>query len=170
MPVYSPRPYEGLKRCIESVLDHTAEYNLIISASDKSQVENINNGLDRCKSEYIAILDWDVYVCPLWSENLIDVLNDDIGIVGAKMIGGYNGMNSKANGIQEWPTLAGGCMVFKNIGLRWDPKFPSGYWADTDFCRQYKDKGYRVFINGDVIVEHDIHSSKTNASVSRNIS
>lgn len=165
IPVYSPRPYEGLNRCIQSVIDNTTDYNLIISASDKSQVYNINQGLERAKSEFIAILDWDVYVTPLWADNLIGTLKEDIGIVGPKMVGSYNGLNSQTDEIKEWPTLAGGCMVFKNIGLKWDDKFPSGYWADTDFCRQYKSKGYKVYINGSVVVEHDIHSSKTNASV-----
>jgi len=160
IPVYSPAPFEGLTRCIQSVLSNTPDCNLIIVNSDKSQPININRGLDRAQGEYAAILDWDVYVPPGWADKLIDDLknNDKIGIIGARMIGKYNGLNRQATALQEWPTLAGGCMVFRNIGLRWDENFPNGYWADTDFCRQYKEKGYQVWIDGGVEVEHDINT------------
>lgn len=94
-------------------------------------------------------------------EQLSEVLdNTKVGIVGAKMAGTYNGLNSTCSDIaQEWPTLAGGCLLFKNIGLRWDENFPSGYWADTDFCRQFKEKGYQVWIDGRTVVEHQMHTS-----------
>lgn len=162
VPIWSPNiPQEKLAKLVLALTQHTDNYRLILCGSSKSQPKNINYGLKIAKSKYIVILDWDVYVSDGWLDQLIDDLknNKEIGIIGAKMIGKYTGLNSQSNILQEWPTLAGGCMVFKNIGLRWDENFPSGYWADTDFCRQYKEKGYQVWIDGTVEVEHEIHTS-----------
>lgn len=161
VPAYSPALYEGLSKCIANLVANTPDINLIISSSELSQPKNINRGLNRASGEYIAILDWDVYVPKGWTKLFQDLRDDStIGIVGAKMGGKYSGLNSTAPaGVNEWITLAGGCIAFRNIGLRWDENFPSGYWADTDFCRQYKERGYRVCIDGDVVVEHDAYTS-----------
>lgn len=157
IPVYSPRVPDSLAVCIDSVVKHTDNYNLLLCASDQPQPININRGIERSKSKYIAILDWDTIVPARWLHILTKNLENDptIGIIGAKMIGGYVGTNRDASpGVQDWPTLAGGCVVFRNMGIRWDESFPSGYWADTDFCRQFKAAGLRCCINGDVEVEH----------------
>jgi len=160
-------PLDELDRCVKNIQKYTDNYNLILVTTDKSQPYNINQGLDRAKSKYIAILDWDVYVSKDWLSKLVEVLhtNKEVGIIGPKMTGIYqhwDGLSSKVElpKPQEWLTLPGGCMVFRNIGLRWDEKFPSGYWADTDFCRQYKDKGYKINIHGGVEVEHDLYQSQ----------
>jgi glycosyltransferase involved in cell wall biosynthesis len=173
IPIYTPKlPLKKAEKCIKSVINNTKiPFNLILPSSDKSQPYNINQGLQRAKSKYVAILDWDIYVSENWLEPLVNVLKmkKNAGIVGCKMTGNYEkwgGLNSKAPaGITLWPTLAGGVMVFKNIGLMWDENFPSGYWADTDFCRQFKEKGYKVYINGDVEVKHDIYTSNTNLMI-----
>jgi hypothetical protein len=168
IPVFTKNiPYDDLSLCIESVLKNTQDFNLMLCASEKSQPININKGLKRAKSKYIAILDWDVIVSENWLEKITEVLdkNKEVGIIGAKMSGKYEswgGQNSKVpfGMIREWPTLAGGCIVFRNLGLKWDEKFPSGYWADTDFVRQFKEKGYKVFIHGGVVIEHNIIGSQ----------
>jgi GT2 family glycosyltransferase len=169
IPIYTPKlPLPEVNRCVLSVLNNTKiPYKLILSASDKSQPYNINQGLKH-KSKYAVILDWDVYVPDNWLEPMIKVLDDnpEVGIIGSKMNGKYNGLNSQVpSGVHEWPTLAGGVMVFRNI-LKWDEIYPSGYWCDTDFCRQFKEKGYKVYIHGDVVVEHDLYSTRTNNMVS----
>lgn len=170
IPVYSSKvPLKELDKCVKSIQENTDNYNLILSTSKKSQPYNINQGLLRANSKVIAILDWDVYVSPKWLEKLSGELKDDVGIIGPKMSGEYQhwgGLSSKPEGEpKEWTTLPGGCLVFKNIGLKWDERFPSGYWADTDFCRQYKEKGYKIFIHPGVEVEHDLYSSLTNSNM-----
>lgn len=157
IPIYTPRVPESFLKCVESIYKNTEDFNLIIAGSDQKQPVNVNRGLDRAKSEFVAILDWDTIVPGRWLKILTKNLAEDpsIGIIGAKMIGAYVGTNRDAEpGVQEWPTLAGGCVVFRNIGIRWDERFPSGYWADTDFCRQFKEQGLKCCINGDVEVEH----------------
>lgn len=157
IPVYAPKIPDIFYKCLESLFKNTKDFNLICVSSDQSQPKNVNTGLVRANSPYIAILDWDVLVSPRWLKILVKNLKDDpeIGIIGAKMTGSYEGWNREAPlGVTRWPTLAGGCMVFRNLGLRFDEKYPSGYWADTDFCRQFRDKGLGIYINGDVEVEH----------------
>jgi glycosyltransferase involved in cell wall biosynthesis len=52
IPVYSPAPFEGLSRCIQSVLSNTPDCNLIVVNSDKSQPININRGLNNERISY----------------------------------------------------------------------------------------------------------------------
>jgi len=165
IPTY--KPYAPcLVKCIESIYRHTNRFNLILACSPYGQVKNINWGLDRAKSKFVVILDWDIQVSEGWIDKLIASFEDNIGIMGSKMSGEYErwkGLSSQCkDGVQDWPTLPGGLMMFRNIGLRWDDNFQSGYWADTDFCRQFREKGYRVCINGDVTVDHSLHNSTTN--------
>lgn len=162
VPVWTTKtPYNQLLKLVKHVGENTSDYRLILSGSSESQPKNINKGLEIAKSKYICILDWDVYVSEGWLDKLVKDLEDNpkIGIIGARMYGGYYGLNSETKELKQWPTLAGGCLLFRNIGLRWDENFPNGYWADTDFCRQYKDKGYEVWIDGRVEVEHDAFTS-----------
>jgi GT2 family glycosyltransferase len=158
IPVYTPKIPFQFYNCVRSICENTKDFTLIVVGSDKSQPKNINIGLERSTSEFKAILDWDVVVSHNWLEKLLSVLRNDekIGIVGAKIGGEYKGLNSHIEDekISEWPTLAGGCIVFRDLGLKWDENFKSGYWADTDFCRQYKEKGYKIFIHGGVRVKH----------------
>lgn len=157
IPVYDKKIPKIFDKCLKSIFEYTDDFNLICASSDQSQPKNVNRGLVRAKSPYIAILDWDVIVSPRWLKILVKNLEDnpEIGIIGAKMTGDYVGWNREAPlGVTKWPTLAGGCMVFRNLGLRFDEAYPSGYWADTDFCRQFRDKGLGIYINGDVEVEH----------------
>lgn len=161
IPCYQDGIPDIFYKCLENLFKNTKDFNLICVKSSESQPKNINQGLERAKSDYIAILDWDVLVSPRWLKILVQNLKEDktIGIIGAKMTGTYVGWNRECkDGVQEWPVLAGGCMVFRNIGLRWDESYPSGYWADTDFCRQFRDKGLKIAINGDVEVEHFVET------------
>ena len=165
IPVLQDKIPERFIYCLNSIFTNTKDFNLICVVSGKSQPKNINTGLDRAKSDYIAILDWDIIVSPRWLKILIQNLeeNKTIGIIGAKMTGTYQGWNRDAPmGVTKWPVLAGGCMVFRNIGLRFDETYPSGYWADTDFCRHFRDKGYEIAINGDVEVEHFVETFTNN--------
>lgn len=157
IPIFQDRISEHFESCLKSIFAHTKDFNLILVTSSDSQPINLNRGLQAAHNKYVAILDWDVIVPARWLKILTKNLDDDmgLGIIGAKMTGAYVGQNRLAElGVQEWPTLAGGCLVFRNIGIKWDEKFPSGYWADTDFCRAFKTAGYKVAINGDVEVEH----------------
>ncbi len=163
IPVVKPMP-GVFDRCLKAIFKYTNNYNLIISCSYKGQVRNINSGLARAKSLYVVILDWDVVVGRDWLNKLIKAMDDDptIGIMGAKMIGKYATWKNSPKikkGVNDINTLAGGCIIFRNIGLKWDEKFPSGYWADSDFVRQYKELGFRVCSNGDVEVDHATHTS-----------
>lgn len=167
IPVWTNKIPEELNHCLAKLTINTNNYRIILCGSGDSMPKNVNQGLKIAKSKYIAILDWDVYVPDGWLDRLIETLESDksIGIIGAKMTGKYNGLNATApNNVVEWPTLAGGCIVFRNLGLKWDENFPSGYWADTDFCRQFKDKGYKVYIDGRVEVEHDCITSGSDAT------
>lgn len=158
--VWTPeKQRSSIARCVQAVVDHTDDFNLIVVGDSGSMAENVNVGLERATSEYIAVLDDDVFVTEGWLESLTDVLesNPEVGMVGPKMHGTYTGLNAQIEDgyVGEWPTLAGGCVLFRNIGLKWDERFVGSQWADTDWCKQYKHAGYKVFADGRVSVEHN---------------
>lgn len=157
IPIYTvDTPFEEVNKCLEHIIRNTKEANIILSCSDKKQPINVNKGISRAKGKYVVILDWDVYVPEGWLDKLLEVMNRDpkTGIVGAKM-GGKYGELAPNQVIGEVSNIAGGCMLIRNIGLKWDEKYPSGVWADTDFCKQYIEKGYKIIRTDEVEVEHD---------------
>lgn len=171
IPVWQKEIPDCLFSTIRKVIENTTiPFNLIIVASNDSQPKNINRGLRRAKSKYVAILDWDIEVEKGWLKTMIDILKKDkkAGVIGAKMTGKYSdygGLNAQISEgeTKEWLTLAGGCMVFRNIGIKFDESFTSGYWADTDFCRQYKEKGYKILITGKTSVKHHLYHTTTHS-------
>lgn len=163
IPVYTKdTPFEELKRCVVSIIAHTPDCNIILACSDQKQQININRALERAKGDFVCIFDWDVYVCDGWLDKLLEKIKADekIGIIGPKMTGKYAELGGASSKIADGETkevsdLPGGLMLFRNLGFKWDEVFESGVWADTDFCRQYKEKGYKIVLTGDVSVEHD---------------
>jgi GT2 family glycosyltransferase len=89
--------------------------------------------------------------------------NPKIGIIGPSMGGEYAKHFSDyilaEDEVREWGTAIGACMVCRNIGLRWSEDFLSGYWADTDFGRQYKEKGYKICLHGGAKIDHEVHTT-----------
>lgn len=170
IPVWTKKINPALYPCIESIIKNTDNFNLIISASDESHPININRGLDRCKSEYICIVDWDIVVYPGWLDKLVEALENDpkMGIVGPS-IGGkqeefFSGYMHEKDEVVDRGTVIGACMLFRNIGLRWDEKFPSGYWCDTDFGRQFKEKGYKIGLHGGAKIDHEVTTTLNESS------
>ena len=159
LPVYQDSLPEILYQCLDSLVKNTRDFNLIMIESSKKQPININEGLKRVKSKYFVIIDWDVILPENWLPPLIKIMdnNKDIGILGVRMYGqNYNGANAEIdNETVEVNNVAAGCMVCRNIGLKWDERYTSGIFADTDYCQQYLDKEYKVMLTGKVSVEHN---------------
>lgn len=165
LPVWTKKISDDIWPCFKSIVQHTKEFNLIVVGSGDSQVRNINKGLEKANSKYVCIVDWDIVVPNGWLEKLIQALDNDksMGIVGPSMGGEYekyfDGHIHKKDEVIDRGSVIGACMLFRNIGLKWDEKFLSGYWADTDFGRQYKEKGYKIGLHGGVQIKHAIHTT-----------
>lgn len=160
LPCWTKKIPDQMYKCIYFLTKNTQEYNLIIVGSEDTQPKNINKGLERAKSKYVAILDWDVYVPEGWDKELTKHLDDNpsLGLVGPAMGGNYGiGANTpRENEVTVQNMVVGGCMVFRNIGLKWDEAYPAGYYCDDDFCRQFMEKGYKIALISSVVVNHDI--------------
>lgn len=165
LPCYTKKIPDSYYKTIECLSKNTKDFNLIIVGNEDTQPKNINRGLDISTSHYKVIMDWDVYVPEGWLPKLIKVLDDhpDCGLVSPVMGGRYKetgGINNYDGGdITEYPSSVAGCMVIRDLGLRWSEDFLSGYWCDTDFCRQIKEKGYKIYLHGGLEVEHDVSTT-----------
>lgn len=161
IPVWTTAVNDTLYTAIEALCAYTQDFRLLMPSSDKPMPYNINRGLDVAKSDYIALLDWDVEVSEGWLPRLCKILDEhaDVGIVGGDLQpnGYYEQWGADYVGVI--PTLAAGCMLFRNVGIRYDEAFPHGLWSDTDFCRQYAEAGWGVWIDRTTGVKHHLVNS-----------
>lgn len=160
VPIYGKAIPPIAHECVNRLLS-TSNIVLHLPVTDLSQPKNVN--LITPTSKYFVIVDWDVLVPDGWLEPLLEIMeaNEDCGILGVKMHGNYQGANATvpAGETQEVDNVAGGLMVCRNVGLKWDEEYPSGYFCDTDFCHQYREMGLKVLLTGVVDVQHDTQGS-----------
>jgi GT2 family glycosyltransferase len=155
--------------CVGSIIKNTKDFNFIIVGSDESQPKNINRGLDKCTSKYICVIDDDIVVHHGWMEKMIQALEADpkIGIISPSQGGKYSEhfgyLSHDKDEVVDVISAIGACMVFRNIGLRWSEDFKAGYWCDTDFARQYKEKGYRICMHGGAKIDHELTTTLGNS-------
>ncbi len=164
IPVYTPAVPPVLEDCLRSVVQNTdiaGGYRLIMPSSPASQAKNLNRGLDVATSRYIAVLDWDVEVPPGWLAKLACILDNypHVGVVGGALTPNDWYVSKPEGYVGPFPTLAAGCMLIRDIGLRFDERYPHGWFMDTDFCREYKRRGYDIWLDRTVVVPHHLTRS-----------
>lgn len=165
LPCYTQKIPENYYECVRSLSENTNDFNLIICGSEDSQPKNVNRGLERAKSEYICVIDWDIIVHQGWAEKMVKAMEDNpkMGIIGPSQGGKYkeyfSGYFHDKDELIDIGSAIGAMMFCRNLGLRWDENFLSGYWCDTDFGRQYKEKGYTIGLHGGVQIEHEMSTT-----------
>lgn len=166
MPCYNGKEIPDIAyKCIDSIIRAGGDFNLIITCSDKSQPENVNRGLEIAKSPYICVIDNDIIVHRGWIDKMVYAMESDPkwGIIGPNQAGKYaeyfDGYVHDKDEVIDRGSAIGAMMFARNLGLRWDENFKSGYWCDSDFGRQYKEKGYKIGLHGGVTIEHDMETT-----------
>jgi GT2 family glycosyltransferase/glycosyltransferase involved in cell wall biosynthesis/FMN phosphatase YigB (HAD superfamily) len=206
IPVYNQFGYTY--NCLRAILEHSEDVKYeIIVADDCSQdnvkelekvasgitvihnkenlrfLRNCNNAAQAAKGEYLLFLNNDTQVQPKWLEPLVQLLdqNDDIGMVGAKLV--YpDGRLQEAGGIlwrdgSAWnyghlmnPDAPEYCYVkdadyisgaaimirtslWKQIG-GFDDAFAPAYYEDTDLAFEVRKHRYRVCFQPKSVVVH----------------
>ena len=164
IPIYQDNIPEIVDETISRLVKNTKNIKLHLVLSSDTQPVNINSVLKDIKSKYFVIMDWDVLVDSDWLPPLIKIMdeNKDCGILGVKMTGNnYSGANRDVSDGETIKTdnVAAGLMLCRNVGIKWNEDYPSGYWCDTDFCRQYQKKGLNIYLTGVVSVVHNCQNS-----------
>jgi GT2 family glycosyltransferase/tetratricopeptide (TPR) repeat protein/MoaA/NifB/PqqE/SkfB family radical SAM enzyme len=142
-----------------------------------------NSGIQRCRGDYILVMNNDVVVTPKWLERLLDSAMDDagIGIVGpvTNHVSGpqrvkdiayrpetLQGLDEFARAFSEKNTgkrsahwkVVGFCMLIHREVIRqiggFDPRFGVGNFEDDDFCARAFLAGFKTRIAEDCFVHH----------------
>lgn len=206
IPVYNQFGYTY--NCLKSILVYSGnvKYEVIV-ADDSSQdyvkelekvvsginvihnkenlcfLRNCNNAAQKAKGKYILFLNNDTQVQPDWLEPMTSLLdkNDDIGMVGAKLVY-QDGSLQEAGGIlwrdgsawnyghlmnpdapeycyvKEVDYISGAAIMirtalWKEIG-GFDDAFAPAYYEDTDLAFEVRKHGYKVCLQPKSVVVH----------------
>lgn len=195
-------------RCLYSIYKHTANITYEIIVADDSSTDetvfieryaenvrtvrnnhnqgflkNCNNAARYAKGKYIQLLNNDTWVQPGWLTSLASVLehNDDIGIVGSKLV--YpNGSLQEAGGIiwndgsgwnygrlddpnqpeynyvKEVDYISGASIMIRTSLWRaiggLDDRYAPAYYEDTDLALEARKRGYKVVYQPQSVVVH----------------
>lgn len=176
IPAY--RIQHNLSILLEEIAHKTAPpYNVIILHKEQSAAKNRNDGLRRCQSPYIIMLDDDVRDLPyLWNKKLIDrlhyspnvmaasarLMNED-GTIGMNSANNFN-VNSDFETVNMIPTA---CCIFRKkdvdrIGLWFDEDFLGSGWEDTMFFSQLKNGCKKLGIGTDIVIDNTVKVTHLN--------
>ncbi len=164
VPVYQPN--HNLNRLLEEISQKTIPpYNLIVTCSMRSASINRNEGLNRSLSPYVIMCDDDIVELPFgWNRRLLYTLkeNPEYMAVSARLMNpdGTPGINVSNNyqldpDVVETPMIPTACCIFRNTGVRFDPRFIRAGWEDTDFFMELATRyGGKFAIDNRVKVVH----------------
>jgi len=145
-------------RAINSILENTTDINLIIVKKEQSVAKNRNVWLNRTLSNPFVMVDDDIVVYSGWLDGLKKAMTKGVGVVGPKIVNSFGKQwdipQNQTETAKEVYELSGCCCLYKNINILADEKYIESQWEDTDIQWQYKDKGYKLVVNPDVIIEH----------------
>ncbi len=164
VPAFGPN--QGLDRLLSEIAEKTVPpYNLIIVSRRQSAAKNRNYGLERSKSPFVIMCDDDMSELPYgWNREMINSLREhpDLLAVSARLLDrkGRLGCNTANNFDISRPLvpvdmIPAACCVFRKTDVRFDERYISAGWEDTDFFVELSimNKG-RYAINNLVQVVH----------------
>jgi GT2 family glycosyltransferase len=158
--------------------DHPFEI-LIIEGGNRSQARNL--GITQSKASLIAFIDADCEAPTTWIQKLVTSLSDDHNIAGvggvsycpesrSRLHNAINGVFSTYLGSLNSPSListprnqrqyvnaiSGHNCVYRKKSLMDVEGFDEKYELneDTDICARLREKGYRLLLDGNVLVNH----------------
>ena len=75
---------EHARRCLDSIKAHTSDFELVLVDNNRGAGFNhsreMNRLLDFCRTDYLALLDDDVFVEPGWLEGLLRAMEPGVGV------------------------------------------------------------------------------------------
>lgn len=176
------------KRCIEALMANTSNYELIMidngsndgtpewleskglkvhrNATNLGVVIARNQGLKLATSEYIVMMDNDVFVTKGWLEELFDKLgngNDIVGIEAWQIDHSFQACHKCVNKNERIDYLGGACnlykrRVFETIGLL-DEGFSPAYYEDVDICIRATKRGFKLGWFTSPRIKHEEHAT-----------
>lgn len=169
--IISHKPGPLLDRCITGLIEKEAgiKYNLLLQISEGTVTQNWNRLIDRCKGDFICILEDDtVPIHNYWLRNMVDTMTlyEECAIVmpietkdGTYADPGFTKWMNKQSIVTE---TYGFCnLIRRDVGLRADENLT--YFHDIDLSNQAIAKGHICICNGFVMMQHGGPDRMSNA-------
>lgn len=183
--VHNQLPF--VRNCIESVMDQTEDYTLWVwdngsEAETRSYLESLgekinlvscdenrgfivpaNELFERCKSDYVIMLNSDTKVFLGWDESLISQLQADpeLGQVGYQgCLLDEHGMGGRVGSGYDIDYLAGWCFAVRRGEIE-GPLFDSknlvfAYGEDSDLSMRIREKGRKLYaLNLEFVIHYE---------------
>lgn len=158
------------KRCIDSISEHTDDFEIILVDHEGGLNEKINWGMRAAKGDYIALLHDDIEVTAGWADELADVgafkigeMNDTITCWGG--IGsGYCTDPGTTPDYSAFLVLSR--RAYADIGQT-DEFYKEPGHQDTDYGRQIKAAGYSIKCLPGKIIHHPARTAPLSAENER---
>lgn len=156
------------RHCIANIKKFTRNYELVIvdngRAEDFNHAREMNWLIDKCRSDYLVLMDDDVFVEPGWADGLLRCITSKVGVVtpvhndslgrfsyaGVVMYsdhsGGHEHILEKPDAPRKIMTLCSAIMLIdlsKCGHLRLDESYTK-YFLDIDFGLRIWEAGYEV--------------------------
>ena len=160
------RPSEKLTNLLTEIAEKTVPpYNLVVVSKHQSAAKNRNEGLRTSQNPYVIMCDDDISgLLPGWNRDLIRCLQENREFFGisARLMNpdGTVGRNSAnhfdlTHPLSEVDMIPTACSIFRKTDLRFDERYISGGYEDTDFFLQARHKyGSRLAIANTIRVVH----------------
>ncbi|MGA2256524.1 MAG: glycosyltransferase, partial [Thermoguttaceae bacterium] len=170
------RPHAA--KCLSLVKEHTSDYDLLILDNNGSRQFNhpaeMNKVLRTAKTDYVVLLDDDVYVTPGWLEGLIECVGERTGIVtplhrnrrgrisysGVYLNGDGQGTHAHTLDVPAFPRP---CQCMCSAAVLIDRRKCGNiffndayqkYFLDLDYALQVWEAGYEVLCTPRSIITH----------------
>ncbi|MGD1000267.1 MAG: methyltransferase domain-containing protein [Candidatus Brocadiia bacterium] len=165
-------------RCLSLLKEHASEAELILLDNNRSRDFNhpreMNKVLRAVRSDYLVLMDDDVYVENGWLDGLLRALEPDVGVVapmhkdaagnisftGAYMMGDRFGSHSHLLDVperpRETPCACSACLLvhMRRVGdIRFNEAF-SKYFLDIDYSLKIWETRYKLVCTPEVCVTH----------------
>lgn len=169
---------EYAARCLALVKEHTRNYDLMIldngQSGDFSHTREMNKILRSVETDYLVLMDDDVFVEPGWLEGLLKCLDDRTALVaplhrdqrgalsfsGVYFAGDGQGTHAHLRDRPDRPRVAQTvCSALILIDRRkcadiFMDEIYAKYFLDLDYSLQVWEAGYQVVVTPEVIVTH----------------
>lgn len=169
---------DGARRCLDRVKAHTGDYDLVIVDNNRNpgfnHAREMNRLIEFCRTDYLVLMDDDVFVGDGWLEGLMRAMAPDVGVVspvhkdgrgefsyaGVVLQPDESGHHTHVMSIGGQPqnvqTLCSAIMLI-HMGrcghVRLNETF-SKYFLDIDYGLQIWEQGYRVVCSPWTTVTH----------------
>ncbi len=169
---------EHPKKCLSLLKKHTSNFELVILDNNSSKNFNhpmeMNKMLQIAKTDYLVLMDDDVFVEEGWLDGLIKCIDGETGVVtplhkdrngrlsysGAYLLGDNTGRHThhldKPDKPRETQAVCSACILIdiRKCGhLRFNTAYKK-YFLDIDFAIQVWESGYKVMVTPESIVTH----------------